>query len=179
MLRNLVPGSHLLLIWDVPGFIVCFQGPAGFERWQGSHGSLPLPGVHAEAGVSLHSECSEPLACLHVELCGGSCVGARSLCTRMSPWSKASWRQPSLSKAPWPVGGLVPQAGSGEQDLCASPSHCFLQTERQGSKQPRKLAAVKMNEPKLLTTTWMDLKHMVLSERIQMMDSIHTWSQTR
>ena len=31
MLGNLVPGSHLLLIWDVPGFIVCFQGPAGFE----------------------------------------------------------------------------------------------------------------------------------------------------
>ena len=68
----------------------------------------------------------------------------------------------------------MPQAGSGEQDLCASPSHCFLQTERQGSKQPRKLAAVKMNEPKRLTTTWMDLKHMVLSERIQTMDSIHT-----
>ena len=22
MLRNLVPGSHLLLIWDVPGFIL-------------------------------------------------------------------------------------------------------------------------------------------------------------
>ena len=66
MLGNLVPGSHLLLIWDVPGFIVCFQGPAGFERWQGCHGSLPLPGVRAEAGVSLHSECSEPLVCPHV-----------------------------------------------------------------------------------------------------------------
>lgn len=52
MLRNLVPGSHLLLIWDVPGFIVCFQCPAGFQRWQGSRGSLPLPGVCAEAGVS-------------------------------------------------------------------------------------------------------------------------------
>lgn len=50
MLGNLVPGSHLLLIWDVPGFIVCFQCPAGFRRRQGSHGSLPLPGVCAEAG---------------------------------------------------------------------------------------------------------------------------------
>ena len=125
MLRNLVPGSHLLLIWDVPGFIVCFQGPAGFERRQGGHGSLPLPGVRAKAGVSLHSELSEPLACPHVELCGGSCVGACSLCTRMSPRSKASWRQPSLGKAPRPVGGLAPQAGSGEQGLWASPSPCF------------------------------------------------------
>lgn len=56
MLRNLVPGSHLLLIWDVSGFIVCFQGPAGFERRQGSHGSLPLPGIRAEAGGSLCCE---------------------------------------------------------------------------------------------------------------------------
>lgn len=50
MLRNLVPGSHLLLIWDVLGFIVCFQCPAGFQRWQGSRGSLSLPGACADAG---------------------------------------------------------------------------------------------------------------------------------
>lgn len=84
MLRNLVPGSHLLLIWDVPGFIVCFQGPAGLERRQGSHGSLPLPGVRAEAGVSLHSESLESLACPHVELCGGKLCGSTlSLCSRV------------------------------------------------------------------------------------------------
>lgn len=52
MLRNLVPGSHLLLIWDVLGFIVCFQCPAGVQRWQGSRGSLPSPGTGAEAGRS-------------------------------------------------------------------------------------------------------------------------------
>lgn len=60
MLRNLVPGNHLLLIWDMLGFIVCFQSPAGFQRWQGSRGSLPLPGVCAEAGANLCCESSQP-----------------------------------------------------------------------------------------------------------------------
>lgn len=60
MLRNLVPGSHLLLIWAVPGFMVSFQCPPGFRRWQGSHRSLPSPGVCAEAGASLCRGSSQP-----------------------------------------------------------------------------------------------------------------------
>lgn len=100
---------------------------------------FPCGGVRAEAGVSLHSESSESLACPHVELCGGKLCGAHAVFVLACPsQSKASWRQPSLGKSPMACGRPGwPQAGSGEQGLWAFPAYCFLQTERQGSKQAR------------------------------------------
>lgn len=99
MLSNLVPGSHLLLIWDVLWFIVGFPCPAGFQRWQASRGSLPLPGVCAEAGADLCCESSQPPVCLHAKLCGGSGEHT-ALCPCLSPQSEASWRRLNLGKLP-------------------------------------------------------------------------------
>lgn len=114
MLRNLVPGRHLLLIWDVLGFIVCFQCPAGFQRWQGSHGSLPLPGAWAEVGAN-RCESLQPPGCPWGKLCGGSWEPT-ALGPGLPPQSEASWRPRSLGKPPQPAGGWRHRLAQGSED---------------------------------------------------------------
>lgn len=131
MLRNLVPGSHLLLIWDVLRFIVGFQGPAGIQRWQASCGSLPLPGIGAEAGASLCHESSQPPVCPHAKLCEGSWEHT-ALCPCLSPPSEASWSQPSLGKFPigWRHRLVQGSEGSGLP-------HALLLTDGESAHQSR------------------------------------------
>lgn len=103
--------------------------------------------------------------------CGGKLCGSTlSLYSRGPHRAKLGWRQP-VWQSPMACGRPVSRLVPGSRVL-GLPQPRFLQTERQGSKQARELATVKMNEPKLLTTTWMDLNTRC---RVNTNDGLHSY----